>query len=233
MHEHKRGGRAATGLARHEGHPRQVLPVPSRRGPGIFAAFAACLLLASVLILFLQVQGFLGQLEARLAVENGGDRRLHALNQHMEALQVRFNALLAESVEVRMKDLERNIDAGKVGTADLQVFESLKNDLKTLESYAQRTGALGFDYPQREHSRYQAVATVAPAAAVAATPASNQALRSEVLEIRQLLYSLLAALALALLAGVNYWLNQRRNIRRLTLLVAPPLLAAPPSESRR
>ena len=78
------------------------------------------------------------------------------------------------------------------------------------------------------------MATVAPVATVpAVAPAPNQALRSEVLEIRQLLYSLLAALALAMLAGVNYWLNQRRNIRRLTLLVAPPLLAGPPSESRR
>jgi hypothetical protein len=230
MYEHKRGGRAATGLTRHEGVPRQVLPVPGRRGPGIFAALAACLLLASVLILFLQVQGFLGHLEARLTVESGGDRRLNALNQHMEALQVRFNALLAESVEVRLKDLERNIDAGKVGTADLQVFESLKNDLKTLESYAQRNGALGFDYPSREHSRYQAVVAVAPATAA---PAPNQVLRSEVLEIRQLLYGLLAALAMALLAAANYWWNQRRNIRRLTLLVAPPLLVSPPSESRR
>jgi hypothetical protein len=223
MHEHYRGERVATELLRQHGAIRQNLPAPQGRGIGLFAAVAGCLLLASILILFLQVQGFLGHLEAKLAAETSGGNRLHALNQHMEALQGKFSALLADSVEVRLKALEQSVETGKVGADDLRIFESLKNDLQALQSYAQRSGATGLDYARLEHDRYRAVAASAP------TPRGNE-LQSELLELKTLFYGCLAVLAVALLALYSYWSSQRRNLRRLELLATLPMLAGPPPD---
>ncbi len=210
---------------RQRGMVRQALPATRSRGTGILAALACCLLLASVLILFFQVRGFLGHLETRLSAESGGDNRLRAINQHMEALQGKFNALLAESVELRLKTLEKNVESGKVVADDLRTFESLRIDLKALESYAQSSGAMGLDYARQEHGRYQALATQQPVL-------RNDELKGELAELKTLFYGCLAVFAVALLAMASYWSSQRRTIRRLeTLAAPPPMLASPPSDS--
>ncbi|SMF96191.1 hypothetical protein SAMN02949497_3581 [Methylomagnum ishizawai] len=227
MYEQYRGKRVVANRSGQRGLVRQALPVPQRRASGIFAALAAGVLLAAVLVLFLQVQGFVNHLEAQWAADTGGDTRLRALNQHMEALQTKFNALLADSVEVRLKALEKSVESGKVALEDLRAFESLKNDLQTLEAYTERAGTtLGLDSARQEHGRYQ------PMAAGQAAALHKTDLKGELAELKTLFYGCLAALAVALLALARYWANQRRAIRQLELLATLPMLAGPPPSDR-
>ena len=220
MYEKYRGERVSAEILHPHGLSREVLPVHRGRATGFLAAIAACLLLASILVLFLQVQGFVSHLEAKWAAETGGSKRLHAINEQVEALQGKFNSLLAESVELRLKALERSVESGRVAVDDLRTFESLRADLLTLENYADRVGAKDFDYPSQEHDRYQAIAASPP-------PLRNTALKSELAELKVLFYGFLGVLAVALLAMFRYWLIQRRAIRRLERLAIPPMLASP------
>lgn len=125
------------------GHPWP--PVPRRR-VRVAAAIALLLLWATVLLLFFQVHGFLDRVEAQLRAQaTSGDGRIRAIRQQMDALQDKFNALLAESVEVRLKNLEKSVAVGRVGAEDLKAFQELKDDLRALETYAARNEGQGLD----------------------------------------------------------------------------------------
>lgn len=225
MQKQYKSQRAATELLCHYEIAERSL-VPTRR-MGAVAAIAVFLLLASVLVLFLQVQGFLNHLETKLAAESHGDPRLHAITQQVEALQGKFSAVLAESVEIRLKTLEQNIANGKAGPDDLKTFESLKSDLKLLENYAGRTGnTLGFDYARQEHPRYRAVVE-------SQHVWRNDELHSALLELKNVFYACLGTLAMSLLMLGGYWLWQRGRIRRLEAPALPPLLVRQTSGSRR
>jgi hypothetical protein len=173
---------------------------------------AVIVLLAAALLLLFQARGFLDHFETRLAAQAGGDARLQAMGQHMEALRGKFNGLLAESIETRLKALEKNIDAGKVGSDDLRAFEELQKDLKLLENYAGRGEAMSFDYAQRDHSRFRPLPDTKPVV-------RNDELMSEVLELKNLLYFCAAGLlAMGGAAVVGcYWIAQRGNGRYLGL----------------
>jgi hypothetical protein len=227
MYERYRGKRVAAELLCRQEVARHSVPVAQGRRISIFAAMASCLLLALVLVLFFQVRGFLAHLETRLAVESGGNTRIHAIGQHMEALQGKFNALLAESVEMRLKTLEKSVETGKVGAVDLRTFEVLKNDLELLENYAVRSGALGFDYAQQEHSRFRAVPETKPIV-------RNDELMNEILALRSLFYLCLATLGLSVVIAGGYWLHQRKKVRWLESMAAHrPMLTEQSSDSPR
>jgi len=58
------------------------------------------------------------------------------MNQQMDSLRGKLNNILADSVEIRIKSLEKSIAEGKVSAGDVETFQSLQNDLRTLEDYA-------------------------------------------------------------------------------------------------
>jgi hypothetical protein len=225
MYERYRGKRVATELLCRQEVARRSVPAAQGRRISIFAAMASCLLIALVLVLFLQVRGFLTHLEARLAVESGGNTRIHAISEHMEALQGKFNALLAESVEMRLKTLEKSVETGKVGVDDLRTFETLKDDLKLLENYAVRSGALSFDYAQQEHSRFRAIPETKPIV-------RNDELMNEILALRRLFYLCLTALVLSVVIVGGYWLSQRRKARWLESMGTHQIMLTEQSSDR-
>lgn len=220
MRKQYKSGQVATELVCQYEVVRCHTPLVPTPRLGWITAIAGLLLLASVLVLFFQVQGFLSHLETRLAVEAHGDARLHAINQHVEVLQGKFNALLAESVEVRLKALEQSVANGRIGGDDLRNFETLKNDLKLLENYTEKSGGNLTDYAPQEHPRFQAM----PSTQKVWRP---EELRSEFLQLQNLFYLCLAVLALSFLMVTGYWFWQRHRFRRLESPAAHPLLARP------
>ncbi|MGZ8216051.1 hypothetical protein [Methylomagnum sp.] len=225
MYEHYRGERMAAELICQPEGPWHPAPVVVGWRAKLVAFLALCLLLGSVLVLFVQVRGFLGHVETKLAVESGGDSRLRAMSQHLGELRGRFHGLLEESVETRLKELEKTVASGKVNLDDLKAFGELQKDIEALENYAVTDGTQGFDYARREHDRFRAVPELKP------VPRNDELLR-EAGELKNLVYFCAAGLATgtALMLGY-YWVLQRRNARYLEAMsLRTPLL--PPGADR-
>lgn len=180
------------------------------------------MMLAVMLALFWQFHAELDGLESRLAMETGSGERLKALGSQMNILRDRLHGLMADSVEIRLKSLERSIAAGKISGDDLLVFQTLQNDLKTLESYERAPGSPGLESRAREHPRYQAAGVVL---------VKGDLLR-EISRLRTLLYLCVTGLLAAggALAG-RYWISSRRHavLNNPAAARAPLLNGRPPS----
>lgn len=212
MYDRYQGERLATALACQPEVAHRPMPRATRRGASVVLVFAACLLLASALMLFFQVRSFLEHIETKLVSESGGDPRLQAIGLQMEALRGKFHGLLAESVEVRLKSLEKNVEAGKITADDLRAFEELQKDLKLLESYAGAGGTTALGYYEREHSRFRAIPE--------AKPIRNDQLLGEMVEVTALFYLCLAGIATGTLMMVGYyWMRHRGEARYIHGLV--------------
>ncbi|MFM8442359.1 MAG: hypothetical protein ACKN9W_03330 [Methylococcus sp.] len=163
-------------------------------------------LLLALAAIFYQLYTDLSRLESTVAMSSGaGVERLRAMGQQMDTLRDRLHGLMAESVEIRLKTLDRNIASGKVGTEDLILFQSLQNDLKSLEAYASVTGGAGLDGESHEHARYKTASGLTTAAL-----AQSEMLK-EISRLRTLLYLCLTGLVAG--GGVlvtRHWIATQR-----------------------
>jgi hypothetical protein len=183
----------------------------------VLVILLAVCLCSFLLILFY----FSTRLEATVASPTEGHARIQAINQQIDALQHKFGALLAESVEMRLKALQKNIEMGTVSSADIETFEQLRNDLTLLKGYAETDGANMFDSSQIEHARFQKL----PGSEVV----RNEELMNEVLQVKNLLYFCAASLATTTVLVSGYWLRQRsRTFRIYSRFTAVPMLAKKP-----
>ena len=186
---------------------RAELAAPVAR-PRALALLAGFLLLVLVLVLFFQINAFLSGLEARLAIGSGGEARLSAMSQQMDSLKGKLNGLLADSVEIRLKTLEKNVSAGKVSADDLDAFHSLQRDLNLLEDYALAAGSAVLDYDRNEHPRFQPLA----GSASAVLP-SNHELVNEIARLKGLFYLCLTGLATGTgLLTIRYFRGKGRSL---------------------
>lgn len=224
MHEGDHGEQAAVELVYRNTAARQPASIMRKGNIAILVAVAACLLFTVVCVLLFQARGFLDRFETKLTAEAGGENRLQAINRQVDALQGKFNGLLAESVETRLKTLEKSVESGKVGPEDLRVFEELKSDLQRLENYAETSGPALFDYAQHEHSRYHRVPD-------AKQPVGNRDLLDQVLELKSLFYFCFVLLVTSTLFAAGFWLRQHRRSCRIHWIGTHlPMLTAQPSD---
>lgn|GEM_PF-1558523 len=187
------------------------------RSAQMLVILLAVFLCSFILVLFY----FSTRLEATVASPTEGHARIKAINQQIDALQRKFGVLLAESVETRLKALQKNIETGTVSSADIATFEQLRNDLTLLEGYAEAGGANAFDSTQIEHSRFRRL----PGSEVV----RNEELMNEVLQVKNLLYFCAASLATTTVLVSGYWLRQRSRTHRIySRLAAVPMLAKRP-----
>jgi hypothetical protein len=213
-------------------HGEQELATPSRRRqlsgrslPPVQTAYQRPVILGFLVffiilaLLFHQLHTRLADMESSLATEAVGGGRLDAMGQQMEVLRNRLHGLLADSVEIRLKSLERDISLGKVSTEDLRLFDTLQNDLKALENYSSMAGSIGIDEAVREHPRYQSLA-LASGKAIA-----HGEMLNEISRLRVLLYLCLTGLIAGgvVLAG-RYWVESRRQSALLPPKVSKPAL---------
>jgi hypothetical protein len=194
---------ASRRLQQHQS-PIQHPPVPASPRGFLWIGLTLLLALAAV---FYQLYTDLNRLESTVAMGSGaGVERLRAMGQQMDSLKDRLHGLMAESVEIRLKTLDRNIASGKVGTEDLILFQALQNDLKSLETYASVTGGAGLDGESNEHARYQTASGMTTAAL------ARSEMLKEISRLRTLLYLCLTGLVAG--GGVlvaRHWLASHRH----------------------
>lgn len=208
---------AASGPLARKVAPGRTVEPPSGGRVRLAATIAAAFLLGMALLLFFQVGSFLKRFETAVPVSRNADPRIEALNQQVAAIQDKFNLLLAESVEMRLKTLEKSVAGGKVSADELRAFEELKHDLKTLENYATVSGIQTFDDAQLEHSRYQRIPEADKAV-------STRELLDEVAELKNLFYLSLAGFVGSAFVAAGSYFRQREDTGQLGADPARPHL---------
>lgn len=160
-------------------------------------------------------------------VESGDAQRIRQYNRRLDRLEERMTAFIADSVENRLRTLEKNVESGNVGAGEIGAVQELKNEVKLLETYsAGKSGDLT-DPARMDHPRFRP------------TPGSEQAaslagMVDEVAKLKTLLYLGLGSCGAGLLAIGGYWWRDRsRAVRRLPKhLSEMPLLPVAKREDR-
>ena len=200
-------------------------PWPVATTPSFTMVALGLFVMMAIVALFYQLHNELGMLESKLASVSGGER-LEAMSQQMDGLRNRLHGLMADSVEIRLKGLERNLSSGRVTADDLQLFDVLQADIKALEAYSNQPGSPGLNDEVREHPRYQAAVAAAAGSDVLLTKAD---MLKEISRLRTLLYLCLTGFVAS--GGIfvgRYWLGGRRPTA-----LPPPKLPRPPLLTRR
>jgi hypothetical protein len=203
--------RSPTGLICQETWVRHPVRLLRSRRESAWVIFFSLIILALSCVLFFQVRNVLERFETPLIPDGPGrDTRITAIHQQMESLQGKFSVLLAESVEMKLKTLSKDIESGKVSAEDLRLFEELKSDLQLLEKYsANHAERRSLDSMLLEHPRFQQMAESRKL-----TP--NPDWDIQVLRLKNLVYVCIAALVLTSLFLLGYWYRLRRLIRRIS-----------------
>ena len=202
---------------------RDQLPVPAlhdlpaqRFRYWVFALLA--LILAISLYLLLNTSQLLDRFQGRLAsVEDSDTLRIRQYNQKLEDLQQRMTVFVADSVETKLKALERNVTDGTVGAQELRALEDLKGEVRMLEQYSAGKGGNLTDASRLDHARFQT--TPGSQATV-----SNGELLYEVSQMKRLLYIGIASCGFVGFLVGGYWWHGNYRLKRLAKEMPLPRL---------
>jgi hypothetical protein len=210
MQNHKNDNRLMLELIRRDRLPdHALLDMPSQRAR--YWAFALmALMLAVSLYLFLSTSQMFERLHGRLAgVEDSDAVRIRQYNEKLESLQNRMTAFVADSVETKLKALEKNVTAGTVGAQEIKTLEELKGEVKLLETYSVGKRANLTDPSRLDHARFQTT----PGSENAAVAGGD--LLYEVSQMKRLLYLGIASCGFVGLMVGGYWWQSHFRVRRL------------------
>ena len=160
------------------------------------------------LFLFFNTQQFVSQFQTKFAVESEDSAKIRRYNLQLASLQERMTAFIADSVENRLRSLEKNIQAGEVGTQDIRNFEELRNELKLLESYAAGNGGNLTDSSRLEHPRFQVTPGTKDVGA-------NRDMIAELVQLKTLLYISIASCGVVAFMVGGYWWQSSAKVKRL------------------
>lgn len=162
------------------------------------------LVLAGLLTAFFELQRELDGLESQLIADQSG-ARMKAMGEQVSLLQQRLHGLMADSVEIRLRALERHLANGQITPDLMQQFEVIKNDILTLEQAASRSEAADLPLGLLDHPRYQQIRSADP------PHRSRTELFQEISRLRTLLYLCLTGLVATggVLLGRQWWLMQK------------------------
>ena len=182
------------------------------------------MLFLGLISLFYQLEQDLDGLETQL-IQDAGGQRMRLMGEQMVLLQGRLNGLMADSVEIRLKALERALASGQVTPELLEQFEVLKKDIRSLEDYADGPHARDLGQAIPDHPRLRDMGPQA------SNGLSKAEMFQEISRLRTLLYLCLTGLFATggLLLG-RYWMVSNRSAPRLP---APARAPRPPLLSRR
>lgn len=168
------------------------------------------ILLVACVYLFLNAGLRFDAFQTRVAVANDGDAaKLRVYNQKLESLQNRMTVFVADSVETKIKSLEKNIESGTVGAQEISALEELKAEVKLLEKYSVGGGGHLTDLARLDHPRFR----VTPGSR---NPQPDEDLLYEVSRMKYLLYFGIASCGLVGLMLGGYWWQTNARIKRLS-----------------
>ncbi len=221
MQDHYHNNRTLVDLTRRDQLPgHMLLDVPSQRAR--YWAFALmALMLALSLWLFLSTSQMFERVQGRLAgAEDSDSVRIRQYNEKLESLQNRMTVFVADSVETKLKTLEKNVTAGTVGAQELKTLEELKGEVKLLENYSAGKRANLTDPARLDHARFK----ITPGTENTAVSADD--LLYEVSKMKRLLYLSIASCGFVGLMLGGYWWQSHSRIKRLAgAMPRTPLLA--------
>ncbi|MBS1212649.1 MAG: hypothetical protein H6R26_1266 [Proteobacteria bacterium] len=169
---------------------------------------ALCLLMVLSGLLLWNSSHLLARFEPGATRVGGDSDKIRLYSQQLASLQERMTGFIADSVETRLRALERNVAAGTVGAAEIKAFEDLRNELKLLESYTSGKDRFLIEPSLRDHPRFQM------------TPGSSQTISKgelfgEVVELKNLTYFSIASCGLVACMIGGYWWQQNARAKRL------------------
>ncbi len=218
MLDHHQNNRAVVDLVRSDQLPDHVLFDRAYRRARFLGLLLMIFMMALSLYFFFGAQQLFERVWGQFAtVEDSDAVRIRLYNQQIQSLQDRMTVFVADSVETKLKALEKNVTAGAVGAQEIKVLEELKGEVKLLENYSAGKGGKLTDLSRLDHARFQI------------TPGTQNTVSSgdllyEVLQLKSLLYLGIASCGLVGLMIGGYWWQTNTRVKRLSREIIPPLL---------
>lgn len=182
---------------------------PQSLWPRYWALALLALMVAASLYLYLSTSQLYNQLHADLVESEDGDsKRIRRYNEKLQSLQDRMTVFVADSVETKLKSLEKNVSTGTVGTQEIKTLEELKGEVKLLEKYSYGRHANLTDPIRLDHSRFQLVPGTEP------LPVEGDLLY-EVSKLKHLLYFSIASCGFVGFMLGGYWWHSHNRLKRL------------------
>lgn len=183
------------------------------RAAGILCLWAAMAIMAGILW---RGENLVKELNAssgeRAALQNPD---LQQYQNELESLQGRVAGLMKDSVENKLRTLEKSVQSGRFGQDEAGLLEALKSELRFLQNYATQGGQLK---TAGEHERYRPTQASQEETAAVQVP-------HEWIEFEKLLYLGVGALGASTLLLSGAWLSGRRlpqQTRRQNAFLAGP-----------
>jgi len=198
--------------------PNYVMPdLQSQRWRYCMLALVAFTLAVS-LYLLINTSHMATRFQVKLAsVEDSDAVRIRQYNQKLEELQDRMTVFVADSVETKLKTLEKNVTDGSVGTQEIKILEDLKGEVKLLEKYSSGKGGRLTDSSRLDHPRFQ----ITPGTQ---STTSSGDLLYEISQMKRLLYLSIASCGFVGFLIGGYWWQSNSRIKRFSREFPTPKL---------
>ncbi len=135
--------------------------------------------------------------------------QVEQLNRELTRLQQQLGSALTQTLSVKLEELEQRIRLGRAGLQDLELIQSIREDIRTLSKQtnprlpvttAPPTGSLG--------ASSSAVTNLGSGTV-------EPVLLTKIARLENLLYFSLASFVLVTVAAAGYWLRCGTRLRRL------------------
>ena len=218
MQDHKNYNQPAGDIILRDRLPDHLMPdMPSQRWRYWVLALVAFVLAVS-LYLLINTSQMAARFQVKLAsVEDSDTLRIRQYNQKLEELQDRMTVFVADSVETKLKTLEKNVTDGSVGIQEIKILEDLKGEVQLLEKYASGRGGKLTDSSRLDHPRFQ----ITPGTQ---STTSGSDLLYEVSQMKRLLYLSIASCGFVGFLIGGYWWQSNSRIKRLSRDIPSPRL---------
>ncbi len=142
--------------------------------------------------------------EATLQME-----QVDRLNRELVRLQQQLGSALTQNLSVKLGELEQRIRLGRAGLQDLELIESIREDIQTL------AGQNKPRFPGTVVSSGLRQDVLASPLSPRAGEATNADLLGKISRLENLLYFSLASMLLVTVAAAGLWLRSGSRMRRL------------------
>ncbi len=135
--------------------------------------------------------------------------QVEQLNRELARLQQQLGSALTQNLSVKLEELEQRIRLGRAGLQDLELIQSIREDIGTLANQNRpRFPGVSSSSGLVEGASSLRNVNMSPGAA-------DPALLSKIARLENLLYFSVASMLLVTVAAAGFWLRSGTRLRRL------------------
>ncbi len=153
------------------------------------------------------------QPEAKQASQNSGATfhmtEVDELNRELARLQQQLGSALTQNLSVKLEELEQRIRLGRAGLQDLELIESIREDVRTLAGQNKPR----FPGTMASSGLVEGVSALSVNSPSAGAPDPD--LLGKITRLEYLLYFSLASMLLVTVAAAGFWLRSGTRMRQL------------------